>query len=342
MTNYGFIRLPRAFLTDSTWCNFTSRDQHAYMTFLINMAFKDHDLDCRGILIKIRPGQYLTTERAFADLCNAMRPKDMEEFDKSFIHRWLVKMERCHFSNHESNQGKTIITCTRTDIMELIEPEIEPKVNQNRTKSEPQTKNDKKDDKEKKLKNDSVSDCSYVHNSPPISEMSIDSSCKHPNESIEKSFPFNSEIKIVSDRSSTFDIDSFTFPDKTHPTAGMVGTFNRGDNAYREKFISNLGYCQEQWDAGKKPRKSYEIMLQDAITNDYMKKEMNKIRNKTWTQLQVQNLYGRGIKIKIAQTVVQLFQDGQNIDSISFDHDEETFHWKFESMINYFEEKYGG
>lgn len=125
--NDGYIKIPRSLLNDPIWKSLPFTYRHIYLTILQHMAFEACKQNDFGLLTELQPGQFLTTERKLVDLC------DEEEIDKSLIHRALIKFRSLGFSNHKTNRKKTIITITRTDILELLKPRIEPNSNQTRT-----------------------------------------------------------------------------------------------------------------------------------------------------------------------------------------------------------------
>ncbi len=125
--NYGYIKLPRSLFDDPLWKSLPLTYRHVYLTILQHMAFKPINLDDFGLLTVVNPGQLLITERELVKKCCSL------EIDKSLVHRSLIKFENIDFSNHKTNQRKTLITITRKDILELIEPNFEPNSNQTRT-----------------------------------------------------------------------------------------------------------------------------------------------------------------------------------------------------------------
>lgn len=162
MSNLGFIKLPRSLLEDPLWKSLPYTYRHVYLTILANVVFKPTIQDDFGVLISLSPGQFLTTERELVRLC------DEPDIDKSLVHRALEKFKKLNFSNQTSNHKKTIITISRADILELIEPNFEPNSNQTRTKLEPQKKNDKNDKNDKNNKDIAQTTSSLRNESPDI------------------------------------------------------------------------------------------------------------------------------------------------------------------------------
>jgi hypothetical protein len=321
MSNFGFLRLPRSLREDPLWIGFTQRERHAYEEFLYRMAYEETSQDDHGQVTVIKIGQYLTTEREFADLCNLTKPKGMERFDKSFINRLWVKLKRLDFSDHKVNHKKTILTCTRKDICKLIEPGIEPKVNQERTKSEPQKKNDKKDDNEKKFKkSDIAADCSYVHNSDVSSENDSSRSCEHAKQS--KSLLFDIE------NFSPFDIASYRFPDGSPISLRMQQAIAKSQDGYHEKFMRNLILCQERWEEGKKPKSgnTYEQMLQGFMNKDIAGQQNHKERNRIYAKFIARE--HPDLKLKALTSVMQL-----KGETISYELPESTIEGILEEAI---------
>lgn len=141
MSNFGFVQIPRSLFNDPIWKELSVDCRNLFITIIFNVAWKETLLDDFGVLTTIKPGQFLTTERALVDLCfPPSKDSKVSSKNKTIIHRGLEKLRKVGFLNHEVNHKKTIITITRGDILSLIEPTIEPKVNQTRTKPEPQKK----------------------------------------------------------------------------------------------------------------------------------------------------------------------------------------------------------
>lgn len=128
--NFGYFKLPRSLLSDPLWKGLPYTYRHIFLTILSYVVFKPTVQDDFGVLVNLMPGQFMTTERELVKLCAE------NDIDKSCIHRALEKFKKLGFSNQTSNHKKTIITITRKDICELIEPNFEPNSNQTRTTKE--------------------------------------------------------------------------------------------------------------------------------------------------------------------------------------------------------------
>lgn len=291
MSNYGYYSIPRSLRHDPIWCGFTSRERHVYETLLDFAAFKEYQMNDHGVIITVNKGQFLTTSREFAELCNQYRPKGDRKYCKAFILRCWSKFNLTRFSNQEVNHKKTLLTITREDILNISEPRSEPKVNQDRTKTEPQTKNDKKDDNDKKFKkSEKASDCSQ--------------------DELAKQSP--SPLIQIEDF-SLFDIDSYRLPDGKSLSNRLKNALRKCQDEYYELFIRNLLHCQEKWESGKLPRHgNYEQMLGDSIAKDYAGQKNLQERNRIYASLMAKE--HPDLKIKVMKTVMKL--DGE---SISFD-----------------------
>lgn len=134
MANSGFVQLNRDFFLTKIWLEQTSEFRNFFFTILINCAWQDTEQDDFGKRTIVKKGQLLITERELIRLCYPVtdNPKLLSKY-KSSIHRNLEKSRKLDFSNHETNQRKTIITITRNDIFHTIEPRKEPNSNQTRT-----------------------------------------------------------------------------------------------------------------------------------------------------------------------------------------------------------------
>jgi hypothetical protein len=127
----GYIRIPRSLLQDPLWICLPLTYRHVYLTILENMAFAPTTQDDFGVLVHLNPGQLLTTERDLVDLCR------LKEIDRSLVRRSLVKFLIIGFSTQTSAHRKTIITITRDDILELVDPNFDPNSTQTRPKLDP-------------------------------------------------------------------------------------------------------------------------------------------------------------------------------------------------------------
>lgn len=123
----GFIQLPRSLLSDKLWKDLPYTYRHVYLTILSKVVFKPTIQDDFGVLVHLKPGQYLTTERELARLC------DEPDIDRCVVQRALKKFFQFGFSIQTSIHKKTIITITREDICELIDPNFNPNSIQTRS-----------------------------------------------------------------------------------------------------------------------------------------------------------------------------------------------------------------
>lgn len=91
------------------------------------MAFKPTTQDDFGVLVHLKPGQFLTTQRDLVRLC------EEPDIDRCCIQRALEKFKKLGFSIQTSIHKKTIITISRNDIIELIDPNFDPNSIQTRS-----------------------------------------------------------------------------------------------------------------------------------------------------------------------------------------------------------------
>lgn len=145
MSVTGYVKIPRSLYEDPLWKSLPLTYRHVYMTILIHMAFKETIQDDHGVLVIIKPGQFLTTERELEKLC------DNEEIDRCLIQRALKKFKNLGFSIQTSIHKKTIITISREDIYELIDPNFDPNSIQTRSIKEEDKKEKKDLDDPKKI-----------------------------------------------------------------------------------------------------------------------------------------------------------------------------------------------
>jgi hypothetical protein len=148
MSNQGFIKLSRSLHTDPLWRGLTTRERHVFMTLLHHVAFSSYTMDDHGTLVTVNPGQFLTTEREFSELCNHSRPKDMKRIERNFVARTWSKLNYIGFLSQKISHKKTLLTLTRKDIYEISEPKNELKLSQTQAKDEPEKKKDKKEKKD--------------------------------------------------------------------------------------------------------------------------------------------------------------------------------------------------
>jgi len=138
MSNNGFFSLPRSLTRNPLWLDLPPAYKQVFLVIVDYALFGGpQTFDDHGQLIELQPGQICISERGLMDLCG-------NGISKNDIHRSLVKFKLYGFLNQQVNHRKNIITITHTDTYDLIkkssEPISEPKLNQSRTKLEPQNK----------------------------------------------------------------------------------------------------------------------------------------------------------------------------------------------------------
>lgn len=114
----GYINLPRSLLNDPIWKSLPYTYRHIFITILQNVVYQEIDVDDFGKIIHLMPGEMLTTYRRMVELCNE------DDIDKRTIERAFVKFKLCGFSGQRTGHRKTIVTITRTDVLELIGTKI--------------------------------------------------------------------------------------------------------------------------------------------------------------------------------------------------------------------------
>ena len=135
----GFIKIPRSLLTDDSWKSLPYTYRHVFLTILEHVSFKETTQDDFGVNVKVKPGQLLITQRRLEELCNE------PDIDRSLIQRAYKKFFQLGFSIQETIHKKTLITITRTDICELIDPKFNP--NSIQTRSIKEECKERKEDK---------------------------------------------------------------------------------------------------------------------------------------------------------------------------------------------------
>lgn len=147
MEDHSFIKYTRSLHNNPLFKSMSFEYRHIFMTILVNMAFKPVQMNDHGHLIDLNPGQFMTTVRGLAKLC------DEKGIDGPKVQRALKMFENIGFSTQETIHRKTIITIRESSICECIkiqnDTRIDTKSIQDRYKIDTQKKNDKKDKKEK-------------------------------------------------------------------------------------------------------------------------------------------------------------------------------------------------
>lgn len=303
MSNYGFIQLPRSLFHDPLWIGLTTRERHVFEILLIHVVFSKYEMDDHGVLIKINPGQYLTTERDFANLCNEFKPKDMKKIERNFVARTWSKLNYIAFLSQKVSHKKTLLTITRKDIVELIEPRSEPRVSQSRAKSEPQTKNGNKDDKEDNHNKTDEEDCGNVDNLRTKKTKSEESYQHSPQSSLSSFLDNSSEFSFI-----VFEPSTYRLKDGKSLTQRTQNALKKYTDENWERMVNNVKYYEHQCNLGIKIRTTHEQFLQDCINNDYATKEINIVQNTLYAQF-CKNEYK--LSIDILKTVVHLKKTGE-------------------------------
>ena len=140
MSHNGFLRRQRELFFDPLWNGLTSKERHVFETIVHHAAWKKYKLDDHGILIDILPSQLLTTQRQLTKLCNENKSKDMDDFDKCFIERTLVKLKLYDFLRQEVRHKKSLLTILKWYIFENDEAGSEANLRQTQGKLEAEKK----------------------------------------------------------------------------------------------------------------------------------------------------------------------------------------------------------
>lgn len=114
MEDNTFIKYTRSLHTNPVYKSLSFEYRHIFMTILVHMAFKPIQLNDHGVLIDLKPGQFMTTIRGLAKLC------DEKEIDAPKVQRALTMFENVGFSIQETIHRKTIITIKEPSICESM------------------------------------------------------------------------------------------------------------------------------------------------------------------------------------------------------------------------------
>lgn len=132
----GFIQIPRSLLDHPAYIGAPPAYRCVLICILQHACFLPCQQFDHGKIIDLLPGQFMCTERRLAELAGVT---------KNDVHRSLKHFLKFKIVNQEVNQRKNILSIIHEDTYDLIkkysEPRSEPRVNQERTKSEPQKDN---------------------------------------------------------------------------------------------------------------------------------------------------------------------------------------------------------
>lgn len=133
MSKIGYLRLPRSFYDDPIWRSFSTEYRSIFMSILINCAWEETTQDDFGILVVVKPGQLLMTQRALT--AEAFPPTDdkiLLENYRSTTRRALDKFEKVGFSTQQTTHKKTLHTIIRKDLLDMFIPTNNPNSTQTR------------------------------------------------------------------------------------------------------------------------------------------------------------------------------------------------------------------
>lgn len=114
MEDNSYIKYTRSLHTNPIFKSMSFQYRHIYLTILVNMAYKPIQLNDHGVLINLKPGQFMTTVRELVKLC------DEKSIKKGTVERALIMFEKVGFSGQETGHTKTIITVTEPSICDSL------------------------------------------------------------------------------------------------------------------------------------------------------------------------------------------------------------------------------
>lgn len=156
MLDYPFFAIPHSLRSNPIWRNAKLAYKLLLVTIISRLAHTKSTYDDHGTPVEVNPGQILITEVQLIEWCKSDWGNEVK-FDKNIIHRGKKYFYKYQIMNQKVNRKKMLITYTYPDIYEdkkiQIEPRNEPKVNQKRTKVEPEKKKEKKEKNEEEEKN---------------------------------------------------------------------------------------------------------------------------------------------------------------------------------------------
>lgn len=109
----SFFRFPRCLSRHPAYIKASAPHRIVLTTFLDYMCFAPTDFSAHGSIIKLLPGQFGTTERAFAKLCGG-------DITRTHVERGLDYFEERQILRHEVRQKKTIITLIHRETYEIL------------------------------------------------------------------------------------------------------------------------------------------------------------------------------------------------------------------------------
>ncbi len=156
----SYIRVPRSLLRHPLWIDLPAISKSVFFTILDYAVFKETPFDDHGHIIILKPGQLCISEREFLKICG-------KGISRIQIQRSIKQLFKYGFLRQEVSHRKSILTITHKETYDLIiqacEPRNEPNLSQTRAKLEPESKNDKNVNNEKKIKQQSARTTSSPH-----------------------------------------------------------------------------------------------------------------------------------------------------------------------------------
>lgn len=327
MSNLGFIQLPRSLLKNDLYLELDCIERHMLQILLFLCCYKEKTMDDHGVLVHLKPGQYMTTEREFVDDCKRLScQSDRPIFNKSRVHRFFLKMKKYHFSDQKVNHTKTIITIILPALCEQwknkSEPAFESTLNQDRTRIEPQTKNDKNEEKEKKFQ-ERLIDCEKVEEKKIVDfEPSADSVipiapflfCE--NKGIEESREEVTNSALVP--FSPFDLD----PEESEKFKAHEFLDLSKFCAQKELSVSDgtLGIWLKKWSSqyimghldlmyNHSGANYHERWMETALANNYVEKNKNTLSNRNYATQFLKEF--KNLRMKVTKSYVVNRDNGE-------------------------------
>ena len=88
----GFFKFPRELLCNPIWKSLSFEYRHIFQTIMANVAFKETTMNDHGVLVSVKPGQLLITQRELTKLC------DEDTIDRPKVQRALALFEKLGLS----------------------------------------------------------------------------------------------------------------------------------------------------------------------------------------------------------------------------------------------------
>lgn len=100
----GYIEIEKDLFTNPLYKSLPFTYRHVFMTIICHAAFKETKFDDHNVIVNVQPGQFLTTYRKLAKLC------DEDEIDARIVQRAIDKLIVIGFIKKEVAHRKTLFT----------------------------------------------------------------------------------------------------------------------------------------------------------------------------------------------------------------------------------------